>query len=251
MGPGRVAVSCPGCDEKYVVEIARIPPQGGKLTCRICGGRVPLPRRETLPSSIGPPEGVEGTYPPGSGAVIAAAAPQTPDVTFDASFDSSAPAGGQEIRCPHCSSWFDTSAAERRAAPASDAAAGDAGRTVLIVEDTEYFLKLAQDALAGRYRTVCERSAGGALNAMRDGRVDLIVLDLTLEKEEDGILVLTEAAHRGIPCLIFTARSEAEMWGDAWARLREMGATDLLLKGMNFEEQLLSKIDALFAAVPA
>ena len=39
--------------------------------------------------------------------------------------------------------------------------------------------------------------------------------------------------------------------GEGWQRLRDLGASDLLFKGMNMEEQLLSKVSALLAAVPA
>src|SRR5437773_12467393 len=49
---GRITVACPNCQEKYSVELVRIPPQGGKLTCRICGGRVLLPGRPPVTAPV-------------------------------------------------------------------------------------------------------------------------------------------------------------------------------------------------------
>ncbi len=131
-------------------------------------------------------------------------------------------------------------------ADAPSTAAGERP-TVLIVEDTEFFLNLARETLQRGYDTLCARSAVEALSLLRDRRVDLVVLDLTLERDDDGLEVLAAAAPKGLPCLVFTAKSETEMWGEAWQRLRKKGATDLLLKGMNIEEQLLSKIRTLLS----
>ena len=89
------------------------------------------------------------------------------------------------------------------------------------------------------------RTKTEALSLLGRETIDLLILDLSLEAPEDGLEVLARVAPRGLPCLIFTARNEVELWGDGWNRLQEKGATDLLLKGMNIEEQLISKVDAL------
>jgi CheY-like chemotaxis protein len=78
--------------------------------------------------------------------------------------------------------------------------------------------------------------------------IDLVILDIALEGPEDGLEVLAHAAPRGLPCLIFTARNEADLWGEGWSRLQAKGATDLLLKGMNVEEQLISKVAAMLSS---
>ena len=121
-------------------------------------------------------------------------------------------------------------------------------KTILVAEDTEFFLSLVQDTLGAKYRMLGARTKTEALQLLGREPIDLVILDISLESPEDGLEVLASAAPRGLPCLIFTARNEADLYGDGWARLQAKGATDLLLKGMNVEEQLISKVAALLGS---
>jgi predicted Zn finger-like uncharacterized protein len=254
-----VFVSCPDCQEKYSISPSRIPPQGGRLTCRICGGRIVLTGRR-----------------PGMGTPVVAKGPDVSPAASDTGKRSAKIAGSSAkgIECPHCGKSFvpgeasrttPTSAAGPSAgaktvaeapfkparpasgsAPAHPSAAGGR-KTILVAEDTEFFLELVKQTLGAQYRMLGARTKAEALQLLGREPIDLIILDLSLESHEDGLEVLAGAAPRGLPCLIFTARNEVDLWGDGWARLQARGASDLLLKGMNIEEQLLSKVAALLS----
>src|SRR6185369_59069 len=140
-GRGRVVVSCPGCDEKYVVEGSRIPPEGGKLTCRICGGRVTLPRRDAVKAGPEPLEAVPAT-------VAAHTAQGTAEAAGGSSYGIRIPAEAavlapSEIRCPHCLRSFVPTHAGDPIIDTLITPLEPFRKTVLIVEDTEYFLLLA------------------------------------------------------------------------------------------------------------
>ena len=45
--------------------------------------------------------------------------------------------------------------------------------------------------------------------------------------------------------LIFTARDETDMYGNTWDQLRALGATDVLIKGMNVGDELRLKVTSL------
>jgi len=214
---------------------------------------------------------------PGPGAPIVVKVPDAPlpsGTGARAARPRSAALSSHPIECPHCGKSF-TPDPSVKAAPASahgdDAgAAASAGargpaadtpvtqspgfspgpslagrKTILVAEDTEFFLELVKEILGAQYRMLGARTKTEALQLLSRERIDLVILDLSLEKPEDGLEILAGAAPRGLPCLIFTARNEADLWGDGWTRLQAKGATDLLLKGMNVEEQLLSKVAAL------
>jgi CheY-like chemotaxis protein len=240
------------------------------LTCRICGGRVPPPDRDSgsilqeAPAVTHP----DGTRPEGTRDAAHVPAAETskdppaprqdgsPAIEMVDLDEAAAPSPAAAlpfpapaiVTCPHCNSSFVPGFQPRPAAVQVERPSDPDQKTILIVEDTEFFLQLARETLGKPYKTICARTASEALSILQDERVDLLVLDLALEAEEDGLDVLTDAFPRGLPCLVFTAKSEAEMWGDGWIRLRGMGASDLLLKGMNIEEQLLSKVAALLSA---
>jgi hypothetical protein len=45
--------------------------------------------------------------------------------------------------------------------------------------------------------------------------------------------------------VIFTAQDESELYGDNWERLSDLGADELVIKGMNVGESLRRKVAAL------
>jgi DNA-binding response OmpR family regulator len=88
-------------------------------------------------------------------------------------------------------------------------------------------------------------SKADALAALQRESVDLLLLDLSLDDDVDGREVLREMGVKRCPILIFTARDEEDMYGEVWTELKSLGADDMLIKGMNVEENLLRKIQHL------
>ena len=121
-------------------------------------------------------------------------------------------------------------------------------KTILVVDDLQYFRKLATDALTPTFRVRTASCRDEAKNALANGGIDLVVLDLTLGGEGGGKQLLTELKPKPCPILIFTARDESELYGEAWEELQNLGADDLVMKGMNVAESLVRKAAALLGA---
>lgn len=117
--------------------------------------------------------------------------------------------------------------------------------TVLVVEDMEYFAEIARDALGGRYEVKHAKTLGEARSVLASGRIDLLLLDLTLEDGQDGLRLLREPPGKTCPVLLFTAQDESEMYGEGWEKLRALGVDDVVIKGMNMSESLARKVAAL------
>jgi DNA-binding response OmpR family regulator len=146
-------------------------------------------------------------------------------------------AGPAEVCCPRCGLHF---------APETHAAATDGKRpTVLLVEDLEYFVEIARDALSGKYEVKTARSVAEARTELLRGGIDVLLLDVALEGGEDGLSLLREAPGKTCPVLLFTAQDESEMYGDGWDRLRALGVDDVVIKGINMGELLTRKVAAL------
>ena len=201
-------VRCPDCDQVYLLERNSLPTGDGEVPCLNCGGMIPV----SIPD-------------------VEAARPEPP---------AAAPASGaEEVVCPRCQLHFHPRAARETDPPSSR-------RTVLVVEDMEYFREIARDALKEHYEVKTADSAAEALRILGQGGVDLLVLDLTLEHTEDGFGLLTQLQPKPCPILIFTAEDEADMYGDRWEELQQYGADDLVIKGMNVGEMLSKKVGELF-----
>ena len=208
----RLEVRCPNCGKGYLVDEARIPEGGGSVPCQVCGTPVPL----QLPARR---KSKEPTPPPPS--------PRGPQVA----------AGPAEVCCPRCGLHF---------APEMHAPRADSRRpTLLLVEDLEYFVEIARDALSGKYEVKTARSLSEARAALVRGGIDLLLLDLALEGGEDGLSLLREAPGKTCPVLLFTAQDESEMYGDGWSRLQALGVDDVVIKGINMGEVLTRKVAAL------
>ena len=106
----------------------------------------------------------------------------------------------------------------------------------------EYFVEIARDALAQRYELKIARTLDEARAILLRGGIDLLLLDLTLEKGENGLRLLKEPPGKICPVLLFTAQDESEMYGDGWAKLKALGVDDVVIKGMNMDETLLRKV---------
>jgi len=206
----KIEVRCPNCRKGYLVDETRIPEGGGSIPCQACGAPVPLQLPVRKKKAAAPP------LPP----------PPPP-----------AAAASSDVCCPRCGLHFTpeghaAQAAERRP-------------TVLLVEDLEYFIEIARDALSGKYEVKTARSVGEARAELVAGGIDLLLLDLALEGGEDGLAVLREAPGKTCPVLLFTAQDESEMYGDGWARLQALGVDDVVIKGINMGEMLTRKVATL------
>ena len=47
------------------------------------------------------------------------------------------------------------------------------------------------------------------------------------------------------PILIYTAQDESELYGEKWEKLQDLGADDLVIKGMQVAESLARKASSL------
>jgi CheY-like chemotaxis protein len=146
---------------------------------------------------------------------------------------SEAGAAEDEVTCPACGHRFVESAPESRP-------------SVLIVEDTDFFMEIATDALCKRYRTIGVKTAADALDVLRREPIDLLVLDLALP-DGAGVEVLRASPDPDLPVLVYTTASEDVMFGEAWHELRSLGADDILFKGVNAGEELIEKAEKLLA----
>jgi CheY-like chemotaxis protein len=225
---GDFDLPCPACGQVTRVSEDRLPP-GGEIPCAACG--------EAISFRTAPETPVRAT-PPGP---FRATGPRSP-LTFkpipETSVASPAP-GQRDVTCPACGHHFDlreTSARGRR--------------SVLVVEDTEFFLELATQALGRRYSVIPARTAAEARQVLATRQVDLVVLDLNLP-DSDGAGVLRSLPRSDIPVLVYTSRDETQLLGAEWDALCALGARDVVHKGMNIEDLLLRKVDALIGIGPA
>ena len=160
--------------------------------------------------------------------------PPAPTTTTPPKAEAPEPARAGEVCCPRCNLHF---VPDARSEPKI------VGRpTLLVVEDMEYFVEIARDALAGRYELKIARTLDEARALLLKGDIDLMLLDLTLEHGEDGLRLLREPPGKTCPVLLFTAQDESEMYGDGWEKLRALGVDDVVIKGMNMDEMLCRKV---------
>jgi len=219
-----IEIPCPACGT-----INRVPehaiPESGEVPCSACGERI---------SFRAAPRGTTGAFRvPGS-----PLPPPSPPRDLLGDFLAESPGEGsrdERVTCPSCGHVFD---------PRS----GREGRkTVLVVEDTDFFLYLATEVLGRRYETIGVRTAAEAREVLATRPVDLVVLDLTLPDAE-GTDVLRALPRPDIPVLVYTSRDETSLLGPEWAILQSLGANDVVHKGINIEDTLLRKADELLAA---
>lgn len=218
----KIELQCPSCRKAYVVDSSRIPASGGVVRCHECDAAIPLQAPAPTTSTREKRPASKSKRPRNESAPPRPAAAATDDVV-----------------CPRCGLHF--SPTGDRAEPRKDRP------TVLIVEDINFFREIAKDVLREKYAVECAGSIAEALEILGRIRVDLILLDLNLENGESGLTLLNTMPGPRIPVLAFTAQDEAEMYGDAWRRLQDLGVRDVVRKGMNLGETLLVKVDALMA----
>lgn len=233
-------VSCPSCGAAYTVDPDKIPDKGGRLTCPGCKKQW----------SIFPPtSAVEATRPAGSrGGPDLSPRPVPVPLGGPSVTPSPAAAGGARVSCPKCGHEFVPSAA-RRSVPSRSAATSKrpaAGKkTILLVEDQAYFSEVAREALGSDYRTISVGTKDEALKIIDREPPQLMILDLSLARGQDGRDLLRAIPHKQFPILIFTARDETDLYGEPWRELKDLGADGIVLKTMNVGEELRRKVSDL------
>ncbi|HEX5043173.1 MAG TPA: response regulator [Candidatus Polarisedimenticolaceae bacterium] len=210
----KIEVRCGSCGRGYLVDPAKVPPSGSVQACQTCGTAIELR-----------PAG----WPRGSAATPAAVSLPHP----------APPAPAQPVVCPRCGLHFTP---EHTPAPP----AASRRPRVLLVEDMEFFQDIARQALEATADVLSVKSIAEARRELAEGRFDLLLLDLALEGE-DGRDLLRSLPFKPCPILIFTARDESDMYGDAWRELKDYGADDVVVKGMQMGETLARKVAALLA----
>lgn len=228
-----IEIPCPSCGSMQRIAEASVP-RSGEVACSTCGDSI---RFKATPHGITGAIRVPGsvTPPPVMRTTFGDSMLRMEDWDTGAAAGESKPKAGQHVACPACGHRF-----EARTALISRP-------TVLVVEDTEFFLHLATEALARSYETIGVRTAADARTVLATRPVDLVVLDLTLPDAE-GTDVLRALPRKDLPVLIYTSRDETTLLGASWQKLVALGASDVVHKGINIEDTLLRKTEELLAA---
>ncbi len=230
-------VTCPDCGATYFVDEKKIPKRGGRLTCATCGKRWDIFRQATgevgAVSAAG--SAAAAPQPPISGGVVAAADATSPMNRGPVP----APPVDTRVTCPKCGHAFLPDSRPRAAA------GGPGRRVILLVEDQKYFTELTREALGQEFRTVSVSTKDEALKVIEADPPSLMILDLSLARNQDGRELLRAIPAKTFPILIFTARDETELYGEAWEELKELGADDIVHKGMNVGDELRRKVASL------
>jgi len=229
-------VTCPGCNSTYFVDEKKVPPSGGRLTCRQCGVRWEIFRPVTtefraVKTPVSPTSSIAAGPPPKQR--VAAESPTTKKGRSGA---ASAPAS---VSCPKCGHAFVPEANPKPPPPQGTK------RIILLVEDQKYFTEVTREALGSEFRTVSVSTKDEALKVMETEAPSLLILDLSLARGQDGRDLLKAIPNKAFPVLIFTARDETELYGEAWEELKKLGADDIVHKGMNVGDELRRKVTLL------
>lgn len=118
---------------------------------------------------------------------------------------------------------------------------GSAPLRILLVDDEPAILRFLRAGLGSQGYSVVEASAGlPALELIRQGRADLVVLDLGLP-DIDGLEVISRLRHAGsvLPIIVLSSRSDE----DAKVAALDLGADDYVTKPFGIDE-LLARIRA-------
>ena len=225
----KVELRCPSCGRGFVADEA----DSRNAPCPGCGvalGRTVQPEPVPRPAPPAPDETTRAEPEAPPAAAAPEAAPGAPAVP--------AAAKSEAVVCPRCGLHFTP-----RAAAAAKAEIDR--KTVLVVEDMDYFLDIVRDALEPQFLVEAAKTVDQARTALTQGEIDLILLDLTLSGGEDGIGLLRELPFKPCPILIFTAEDESVMYGETWEKLQALGADDVVIKGMNVGESILRKVGSL------
>lgn len=266
-------VQCTACGQTLAVDRASLPKAGGTIPCIDCGGMIAVgaPIAEAPPSDpveVETPETAEElrapiplsaaadedgpsiepgtatsplpTMSPAGGAAASAAAIASPAPAAAAAPDDLP----EEVVCPRCSLHF------RPRREHAEAAAAIERKRVLIVEDKDYFLEVARDALADRFEIVATGTTREALSLLDRGGFDALVAGVSLDGRSPGLDLLHVLTDKPCPIILFADGDESEAFGGKWEEFRTLGADDLVPKGMNTGENLARRLSDLLGLEP-
>jgi len=143
-----------------------------------------------------------------------------------------------EVVCPRCKLHF---APEK----GTGEVAQDPRATVLLIEDPTYLREIAEESLRSKYEVKKASTMSEAQAILAAGGIDLMVLDLILDGSNQGLELLQSLTAKPCPILVYTAQDESETFGDTWKVLQDLGADDLVTKGMNVGDSLPRKVGTL------
>ena len=229
----KVEVCCPDCDGGYLVDAEAV--EAG-LPCPGCGQRLDGGSSD----GTDPVAQEVGVDLPAASETDSPAVAAPPVTVETAVATAPAPHAISEVVCPRCNLHF-----KPRPGTQARVRASTDRPTVLIVEDLVYFREIAAEALQEEYEIKAVATKDGARAMLDRGGIDLLLLDLTLDGGEGGLDLLRELSSKPCPILIYTAQDESEIYGESWDKLRELGADDIVLKGMNVGDELTRKIGSL------
>ena len=109
-------------------------------------------------------------------------------------------------------------------------------KTILVVDDDLIFLKMMKLRLeANNYDVVTASTGTGALDKIRECRVDAVLLDILLP-DRDGIDILKEIRQKckNLPVFIITAFSSAERF----ALANKFNASGFIVKTDDLQQEI-------------
>jgi len=220
----RIEASCAHCGTDYVLDSAFA---GTALPCPACGAQDGL--------LVSEPEAAPAAPVVESRPVAETTVAAQPEAAPAPEPQNTEP---EEVVCPRCKLHFVPRRATAEAAELER-------KTVLIVEDMDYFREIAADALSSRFEVKTAATLEEARESLGAGGVDLLVLDLTLNGGVSGVDLLRDLPSKPCPILVYADQDESDMYGDSWEGLQRLGADDIVMKGMNAGESLARKASTL------
>jgi len=210
-------VKCPECGAAYRVDADRLTSQGSVVHCQVCSHRWRLVLEDL--------EMVR----------VEAAVRETDDMAAGASDDT--------VCCPHCGQSFQLTGQEAAQPPPTS------GKPViLLVDDKAFFRDYTREILGDSYEYITASNTVEALEKIDSDDPDLIILDLKLENgPRDGHHILANRSRKEIPVLVLTGERHFNIHTEDWSELEQLGARDIVEKGINIREPLISKVGKLLA----
>lgn len=234
----KIEVRCPDCGNAWLVDERS---RRGEMLCPRCMSRIPLDPtgeatadRPAAEMAVELPTVADADRPAAGPALVSA----PPPGAIVAATENRQLA---EAVCPRCKLHFQLN-------PDAPSEIAERRWDVLVVDDLEYFRRLAAESLGSRFQVKTASNRQEAMAAAGSGSFDLIVLDLTLDGGDGGRQLLRDLRPKPCPILIFTAQDESDLYGDYWQELTQLGADDLVIKGMKVGESLLRKALELVGA---
>jgi CheY-like chemotaxis protein len=234
------------------VDINKIPSGGGYITCPTCSNKL-IAKWDYSEGSAGK---IRLSPADRSTATARQQEPRLQESTGSAGpakppeKQPEAAAPCTRVQCPRCGIMFNpgAEAKEQKDAVKQEpwAAPAPKRKSILVVDDHEFFRNFAVDILAGEYIMTMAKTVEEALGKINEEKPDLMILDLNLESgSDDGKVILQRMPKNSIPVIIMTGRTDFDIYGDDWRDLVALGADDLIIKGMDITDELKKKVNIL------